>query len=118
MFSLNDVGAHVGDPHANSVKLGIYLPGITPALGLVLFADLIHEGDQFDPQVPSASIALKHQGTSYDFSKPFARMSVAACRPPPHRDAQPHLFADAASLLTSRESRPSTRPHGRPSDHA
>jgi 1,4-alpha-glucan branching enzyme len=79
MIDLDLLGART-DTTAGSdrLRLGILLPSITPDKGYRLFADLIHQSDQFDPDIPAVAVALTHQGGDYDHWAFDARLSALA----------------------------------------
>ncbi len=51
---------------ADRLRLGLLLPAITPEKGYRLFADLIHQADQFDPDIPAVAVELTYAGKDYD----------------------------------------------------
>lgn len=66
-ITLAEVGAHVsGSPGSFQVRLGVYLPGITPERGYSLLSRVIHEADQFDPAVPAQTDPMTYAGGAYD----------------------------------------------------
>jgi hypothetical protein len=69
MINLSEVGAHptVGDAGRLQVRFGIYLPGITFAKGYELTVRVIHERDQFTPEIPPKAFFLFcHDDHEYD----------------------------------------------------
>jgi 1,4-alpha-glucan branching enzyme len=56
MIDLTEVGAHVDG--AGNVRLGVYLPQITAAKGYSVIARVIHEADQFAPEIPPRDFPL------------------------------------------------------------
>src|SRR5437870_4565261 len=57
MIDLTEVGAHI-DSGAN-VRFGLYLPEITAAKGYAVVVRVIHELDQFAPEIPPRDFALQ-----------------------------------------------------------
>jgi maltooligosyltrehalose trehalohydrolase len=57
MINLSEVGAHVDV--AGNVRFGVFLPEITAAKGYSLEVRIIHELDQFTPEIPPKSFSLK-----------------------------------------------------------
>ncbi|MFL6216311.1 MAG: alpha-amylase family glycosyl hydrolase [Blastocatellia bacterium] len=69
MIDINEVGAHpsVGAGGSLQVRFGIYLPGITFAKGYELIVRVIHEQDQFTPEIPPKEFFLFcHDDHEYD----------------------------------------------------
>jgi len=69
MIDLNEVGAHptVGAGGRLQVRIGIYLPGITFAKGYEVVVRVIHEQDQFTPEIPPKEFFLFcHDDHEYD----------------------------------------------------
>ena len=62
MFNLDQVGAHVSQDDTQALHLGIYLPNIRQQKGYRLFADIIHEADQFDSNIAAVTVELSDQG--------------------------------------------------------
>src|SRR3712207_2255518 len=60
MIDLREVGAHPSiDANGNlHVTLGLYLPGITAAKGYKVVVRVIHEDDQFTPEIPPKDFVL------------------------------------------------------------
>jgi len=56
MIDLNEVGAHVVS--AGQVRFGVYLPEITAVKGYSVIVRVIHEKDQFTPEIPPRDFAL------------------------------------------------------------
>lgn len=75
MISLNQVGCYT---EKETLKIGAYLPNITPNKGYQLFADIIHAQDQFDVKVPSISVELqdKNNSGSWSYSSPMKKLSA------------------------------------------
>ena len=57
MINLSEVGAHVGA--AGKVRFGVFLPEITAAKNYSVEVRIIHELDQFTPEIPPKSFSLK-----------------------------------------------------------
>src|SRR5512138_1613652 len=69
MIDINEVGAHpsVGTGGSLNVRFGVYLPGITFAKGYELIVRVIHEQDQFTPEIPPKEFFLFcHDDHEYD----------------------------------------------------
>jgi maltooligosyltrehalose trehalohydrolase len=60
MIDMTQVGAHTAVSAAGHrvAHLGVYLPGITAAGNFQVVARLIHEDDQFDPDIPARNFPL------------------------------------------------------------
>ncbi len=58
MIDLNTLGPHVGRGNPDELFFGIMLPNITSSKGYRLFADIIHEQDQFDPAIAAIPVEL------------------------------------------------------------
>ena len=69
MIDLNEVGAHIDG--AGNVRFGVYLPQITAAKGYAVVARVIHEADQFTPEVPPRDFPL-----SFDPDHPLGLWSA------------------------------------------
>jgi 1,4-alpha-glucan branching enzyme len=61
MIDLTEVGANVDS--AGNLRFGLYLPEITAAKGYAVVARLIHELDQFTPEIPPKDIVLQFDPT-------------------------------------------------------
>jgi 1,4-alpha-glucan branching enzyme len=61
MIDLTEVGAHV-DATGN-VTFGVYLPEITAAKGYAVIVRVIHEMDQFTPEIPPQDFLLQFDST-------------------------------------------------------
>src|SRR5258708_7797244 len=57
MINLSEVGAHVDV--AGNLRFCGFLPGITAGKGYSLEVRIIHELDQFTPEIPPKSFSLK-----------------------------------------------------------
>ena len=75
MIDLGQVGAHAGRDGGEPVRLGIHLPDITPDKGYRLFADIIHQKDQFEPAVPASPAELSYRGDPYGHWRFEGRLS-------------------------------------------
>src|SRR5689334_20797683 len=51
----SEVGVHV---QGKTARFGVYLPGIRPADGFDVAVRLIHDADQFVPEIPSTRLPL------------------------------------------------------------
>jgi 1,4-alpha-glucan branching enzyme len=69
VIDLNEVGAHIDG--AGNVRFGVYLPQITAAKGYAVVARVIHEADQFTPEVPPRDFPL-----SFDPDHPLGLWSA------------------------------------------
>jgi maltooligosyltrehalose trehalohydrolase len=56
MINLDEVGAHIVAP--GQVHFGVYLPNITEAKGYSVEVRIIHEQDQFTPEIPPKNFPL------------------------------------------------------------
>ncbi|HVS38862.1 MAG TPA: alpha-amylase family glycosyl hydrolase [Gemmataceae bacterium] len=56
VIDLNEVGAHVDG--AGNVRFGVYLPQITAAKGYTVVVRVIHDADQFTPEIPPRDFPL------------------------------------------------------------
>ena len=101
MIDLKEVGANVISP--GNVRLGIYLPEITAAKGYSVAVRIIHERDQFTPEIPPKDFPLQ-----FDPAHPLglwsATVAVAASA-----DAASHFGAPGRYLYRYRLLRGSTR---------
>jgi 1,4-alpha-glucan branching enzyme len=59
LINLDEVGAHVT---GSTVAFGVYLPGVKAADGFSVVVRIIHEADQFVPEIPSVSVPLTFDG--------------------------------------------------------
>lgn len=87
MINLSEVGAHPNPLGSNSmtVRLGIYLPNITPAKSYILLVRIIHEKDQFTIEIPPKNFLL-----TFDDTHPLGLWSATI-------DLSAHLDTHAAS---------------------
>ncbi|MGE5755161.1 MAG: alpha-amylase family glycosyl hydrolase [Planctomycetaceae bacterium] len=83
MIDLNEVGAHVVSP--GKVRFGIYLPEITAAKGYSIHVRMIHEQDQFTPEIPPKDFPL-----TFDPAHPLGLWS-ATVDIPPNADGPSHF---------------------------
>jgi 1,4-alpha-glucan branching enzyme len=68
-IDLNEVSAHasVSTNGDLQVRFGIYLPGITPTDGYEVLVRVIHQNDQFTPEIPPKDFSLTcHDDHPYD----------------------------------------------------
>src|SRR4051795_4123917 len=65
----NEVGAHVT---GTNVRFGVYLPGVRAADGFSVSVRVIHQDDQFVPEIPPISAAL-----TFDTTHPLGLWSGA-----------------------------------------
>jgi 1,4-alpha-glucan branching enzyme len=61
MIDLTEVGAHV--EAGGNVRFGLYLPEITAAKGYLVVVRVIHELDQFTPEIPAKDFTLQFDPT-------------------------------------------------------
>ena len=106
MIDLGEVGAHVGV--GGKVKFGVYLPEITAAKGYQVQVRIIHELDQFTPEIPPTSFALQFNST-HPLGLWSATIDIAASGGSPGNFGKPGRYFYRYRLLRQRpgEAQPS-----------
>jgi len=100
MIDMTQVGARPftsGGGH-RSVQLGVYLPGITAAGGFQLVARVIHEDDQFDPDVPPLNFPMTWSRPD-DYDLWSAEVDLTASAGGPGSFGQPGRYLYRYQLL-------------------
>ena len=96
MINLDEVGAHVDSP--GRVRFGIYLPNITAAKGYSVVARIIHELDQFTPEVPPEDFPLRFDPT-HPLGLWSATVDISAIVGPSSHFGQPGRYLYRYRLL-------------------
>jgi 1,4-alpha-glucan branching enzyme len=77
---LSEVGAYASPNSSGQlqVKFGVYLPNITPDKGYEVIVRIIHQRDQFVPEIPPKDFRLQHREHPYDLWETTINLSQQA----------------------------------------
>ena len=103
MIDLQEVGAHVDSP--GKVRFGIYLPNITAAKGYKLVVRIIHEADQFTPEIPPKDFPLAFNAT-HELGLWSTTIDIPAARDPSGHFGLPGRYLYRYRLLRQRAGEP------------